>query len=270
VEELAALVAQLRAADAGPREVIYAHATQLGDQAGQLRVQAAQLEAQAARIAELERRLGSDSSTSSRPPSSDLPYRKPQRRSSRTASSRKPGKQPGQPGSVMPLIVDPDETITCDPGRCTSCGTDLSDAPVLGVTRRQVTDVAPPPPPRATEYRIVTRRCTGCAARQARTAPPAAAARARYGPGCWPGRGADLRALPAGRAGRRLLRSLTGVEEVSTGFVAGVRARAAALLEQSFLPRVRDVRCQAGLLHVDETPARAAGGLEYVHVAAPE
>ena len=69
MEELAALVAQLRTTNAGLREVI----------AGQAR----QSEAQAARIAELERRLEKDSSTSSKPPSSDPPYRKPARRSSR-------------------------------------------------------------------------------------------------------------------------------------------------------------------------------------------
>ena len=79
VEELAALVEQLRAANAGLREVI----------AGQ----AMQLEAQAAQIAELKRRLDKDSSTSSKPPSSDPPYRKPVRESGRSASGRKPGKQ---------------------------------------------------------------------------------------------------------------------------------------------------------------------------------
>jgi transposase len=57
---------------------------------------------------------------------------------------------------------------------------------------------------------------------------------------------------------------------VSTGFMAGVRGRAARLLEASLLPRVRDLLRQTGVLHVDETPARAAGNLEYVHVACTE
>jgi transposase len=50
--------------------------------------------AQAERIAELERQLGQDSSTSSRPPSSDAPWdKKPaKKRSSRGRSGRKPGK----------------------------------------------------------------------------------------------------------------------------------------------------------------------------------
>lgn len=47
----------------------------------------------AARVAELERRLGKDSSNSSKPPSSDAPFAKPApKRSSRTRSGRRPGK----------------------------------------------------------------------------------------------------------------------------------------------------------------------------------
>src|SRR5213079_1284377 len=70
----------------------------------------AQLEAAQARLAELaelaeqieelRRRLGRDSSTSSRPPSSDDPYTKKSRdRSLRRKSGRGPGKQPGAQSS---------------------------------------------------------------------------------------------------------------------------------------------------------------------------
>jgi transposase len=65
------------------------------------------------------------------------------------------------------------------------------------------------------------------------------------------------------------LATLTGAG-VSVGFMAGVRARAARLLEQHFLPRVRQLLRSVGVLHADETPARADGGLEYVHIAATE
>jgi transposase len=169
VEGLAVLVEQLRAANAGLREVI----------AGQAR----QLEAQAAQIAELRRRLEKDSSTSSKLPSSDPPYRKPARESKRSASGRKPGKQRGAPGSTMPLVDDPDEIVVCNPGCCTGCGADLAGAPVVGRSRRQVTDVTPPPPPRVTECQILTRACPGCAARSGGVGPAVAAGRAQYGPG---------------------------------------------------------------------------------------
>ncbi len=132
---------------------------------------------QDARIAELERRLGADSSTSSKPPSSDPPYRKPPPRSSRRASGRKPGKQPGEPGQTMELVEDPDEVVVCDMSCCATCGHDLSGAPVAGVQRRQVTDVRPPPPPRVTEYQIVARACPNCAAPAKGPSPVAAPAR---------------------------------------------------------------------------------------------
>ena len=56
-----------------------------------------------ARVAELERRLGMDSSNSSKPPSSDG-LRKPARAARRTdgrAEGRRPGKQPGAPDAHL-------------------------------------------------------------------------------------------------------------------------------------------------------------------------
>lgn len=255
--------AALRRMNTGLREVINTQAVQVETLTGQV-------EALTARIAELERRLGSDSTTSSKPPSADSPYRKPERSSSRTASGRKPGKQPGTSGTTMPLVEDPNETLYCDADRCGDCGSDLTGAPVAGVERRQVTDIAPPPAPYVTEYRIITRTCPCCGAQRSGTAPEPVPARAQYGPRVL-ATAAELTCahyLPVGRA-TALLATLAGVG-VSVGFVAGVRGRAARLLEQAFLPRVRELLRTVGVLHADETPARAHGRLEYVHIAATE
>ena len=55
---------------------------------------------------------------------------------------------------------------------------------------------------------------------------------------------------------------------VSLGWIAGVRAKAAALVESSgFMDLVQDLLRQAEAVHADETPARAAGGMRYVHLA---
>jgi transposase len=261
--EFSALVAQLRSTNSGLREVVAGQATQI-------EALIAQVETQTARIAELERRLSSDSATSSKPPSSDPPYRKPVRGSSRTASGRKPGKQRGEPGSTMPLVDDPNETIISDPASCGGCGGDLTGAAVTAIHRRQVTDVLPPPPPWVTEYRLITRTCPCCATAQTGPVPASAPARAQYGPGVL-ARAAELLCghyLPVHRAAA-LMGSMLGVG-VSTGFMAGVRGRAARLLEISFLPRVRELLRAAGVLHVDETPARTDGSLSYVHVAATQ
>src|SRR5207248_349520 len=54
----------------------------------------------AAQVEELQHRLDKDSSTSSTPPSSDGPYRKPRDRSLRASTGRRPGKQPGVRGKA--------------------------------------------------------------------------------------------------------------------------------------------------------------------------
>ena len=60
-----------------------------------------------ARVEDLERQARRDSSTSSRPPSSDSPYKKQGRdRSARERGKRRPGKQPGEPGTTMRLSND--------------------------------------------------------------------------------------------------------------------------------------------------------------------
>jgi hypothetical protein len=74
--------------------------------------------------------------------------------------------------------------------------------------------------------------------------------------------------LPIGRAAS-VLEALAGIW-VSTGFLAGVRGRAATLLETAFLPHLRALLPTAGVLHADETTGRAAGELAYVHVACTE
>ena len=106
------VIARLRKANAALREVINTQAVQIETLTGQVTALSAQLAAQVARIEELERRLGSDSTTSSKPPSADPPYRKPERRSSRTASGRRPGKQPGTGGTTMPLVDNPNRPST--------------------------------------------------------------------------------------------------------------------------------------------------------------
>ena len=73
VMELEAENARLREA-AGAREELAA--AQLAAAQAQFAARNAQVRELAARVEELERRLGKDSSTSSRPPSSDSPYKK--------------------------------------------------------------------------------------------------------------------------------------------------------------------------------------------------
>jgi transposase len=98
-----------------------------------------------ARVAELERRLGKDSSNSSKPPSSDglgKPTRTKRRAAERT-EHRRPGKQPGAPGAHLAQVAEPDQVVEHVPHRCGGCGQDLDGAVVVGLEARQVFDLPP-------------------------------------------------------------------------------------------------------------------------------
>ena len=236
------------------------------------------------RVAELERQAGSDSSNSSRPPSADPPWaKKPaKKRSSRTRSGRKPGKQPGAPSSSRALADEPDETVVIEPERCERCDASLEGVEERGRQRRQVIDAGAPPPPKVTEYQRVSKVCRCCAAVTTPgwddPAVPAEHAETLAAPGSPVRIGPETAAraallacahyLPVGRA-RDLLEALAAID-VSTGFLAGIRGRAARRLEKEFLGHMRELLAGAPVLHADETPARAAGSLSYVHVACTE
>jgi transposase len=232
---------------------------------------------QADRIARLERRLSADSSNSSRPPSADAPWDKPaKKRSSRGWSGRRPGKQPGASSTSRRLVDDPNEVKEIEPDHCQRCDASLVGAEEHGRERRQVIDVRPAPTPEVIEYQRVSRRCSCCGTVTTPdwdTGDENAAVVAAVGSPVRIGPATIARAalltcahyLPVGRS-RELLETLCGID-VSTGFLAGIRGRAARRLEQTFLPHLRTLLASAPVLHADETPGRAAGGLSYVHVA---
>jgi transposase len=222
-----------------------------------------------ARVERLERQVGRDSGTSSRPPSSDSPFRKkPQDRSLREKGKRAPGKQPGDPGTTMRLVDDPDERLFFPPAECSGCGEGLAGVPVAAQRRHQVTDVQPAPAPRVTEYVAQAKACPCCGTVTEGQLPGHVRARASFGPEAH-AQAASLvigHHVPVYRA-TLLLCELAGVS-VSTGWMAGIRRKAAVLIRASgFADRVRELLRLAPAVHADETPARAAGGLRYVHLA---
>src|SRR5260370_20059223 len=248
---LRARVAELEAANAALREAAAAR-DELA--AAQLAARDAQLAVLAARVEELERRLGKDSSTSSKPPSSDSPYKKSRDRSLRGRSGRAPGKQPGAPSSTLKQSADPGETVKCGPAACGCCGADLADAEVTGVQKRQVFEASPPPPPAVIEYQLQAKTCANCGTVSIGLAPAHVTGRVQYGPGVHARAALAVCAhsLPAGRAAA-LVASLAGVK-VSAGFVAGARGRAAARLDP-VMDRVRGLLRDARGVYAAGTPA---------------
>jgi transposase len=228
----------------------------------------AQIERLSARVEDLERQARRDSSTSSRPPSSDSPYKKGADRSLRERGNRRPGKQPGDPGTTMNLVDDPDEMVFCPPAACCGCGAGLAGEPVTAQRRHQVTDIEPAPAPKVTEYVAQAKECPGCGTITAGMLPVHVRARASFGPETC-AQAANLTCghhIPVYRA-TLLLCQLAGIT-VSAGWMAGIRGRAALLVEASgFMNRVRELLKTAPAVHADETPARAASRTRYVHLA---
>jgi transposase len=142
--------------------------------------QAERIEQLEAEVAELRRQLGQNSRNSSKPPSSDSPFVKPAPKSLRRRSGRKPGGQPGHPGSTLALVDNPNERKRHEPGPCTGCGADLTDAPEVGVERRQVFDL-PPMTVRVTEHQLIARRCR-CGVTTCGAPPDGVTAPVQYGP----------------------------------------------------------------------------------------
>jgi transposase len=224
--------------------------------------QAAQIEALAAQVAELTRRLGQNSGNSSWPPSADR-FAKP-KRERRRSSARKPGKQPGAPGSTLGLVADPDEVIDHLPSACHGCGAGLDGAAPAGMIMRQVRDV-PLVRARVVEHRLHKRAC-GCGT--VTTAPQPAGV---DGPVCY---GPNLRAIavylvvfqhvPVERAAQ-LIADLTGAAP-STGWVSAQVARTAEALNE-VEKLIKTLITLAAVIGVDETTLNIAGRKQWLHVA---
>ena len=99
---------------------------------GALRAENASLKA---RIAELERRLGLNSSNSGKPPSSDG-LKKPVRvKSLREGTGKQRGGQKGHKGETLRQVTDPDDVVDHYPSAC-SCGAGLGPDASVGHTAK--------------------------------------------------------------------------------------------------------------------------------------
>jgi transposase len=241
---------------------------QLAEENAELRAQNAELRAGLeqlrAEVAELKRQLGQNSQNSSKPPSTDSPFAKPAPKSLRRKSGRKPGGQPGHPGSTLALVDDPDETLHHEPAACVGCGAGLAGAEQVGVERRQVFDL-PPMRIGVTEHQLVSRRC-GCGATTCASAPDGVTAPVQYGPRVT----AIVLYLYVGQflSKQRAAQALSELfgTPLSEGTVAAMTTRAAGGLDQ-FTEVVRERIADAPVAGFDETGLRVAGALHWVHCA---
>ena len=168
-----------------PRDARDRHAHEierLRDENARLREQLAE---QGKRIADLERQLAlhqQNSTTTSKPPSSDGLAGRPRLRGRRVKSRRKVGGQPGHPGHHRALVpaARVDAIVDLVPDTCRRCARRLHTRHEVGDPRRHQVTELPSIAAHITEYRCHRRQCPNCGTMTLASLPAALAG--QFGP----------------------------------------------------------------------------------------
>ena len=246
--------------------LVKAQAATLEAQAAEIAALKAQVANLTALVAELQRRLGLNSSNSSKPPSSDG-LKKPARVSSlRERSERKPGGQKGHKGETLCQAAEPDRVIDHYPDACTYCGAPLTPAMAEGHVARQVFDLPQPQPPEVTAHHAHACRCTHCKGMTQAAFPEGVNAPVQYGPriAAFVAYLLHFQMLPEDRL-VTLMRDLFGIS-LCAATIANM-SRACARRVEGFSQTVRDLVAGAPVKHMDETGFRIAGKTQWLHVS---
>ena len=113
------------------------------------------------KVRELTARLNKDSTNSSKPPSSDKPWKE---RRKQKSTGRKPGGQPGHKGKARELLPQEqvDRIVPVFPKVCAGCRSTLRSQDVAGDPyRHQVIDI-PPVVAKVVEYLLHALECSRC------------------------------------------------------------------------------------------------------------
>ena len=142
-----------------------------------LRQQVAVLEA---RVKELEAQGAKNSRNSSKPPSSDG-LQKPNPKSQRKRSGRKPGGQRGHAGHRLEPVEAPDRVTVHAVEECDQCGEPLKEVEAEDIERRQVFDL-PLVQVEVTEHQTERKVCPACGQTSRSSFPLGVEQAVQYGP----------------------------------------------------------------------------------------
>lgn len=210
-----------------------------------------------ARVAELEARLGMNSTNSSRPPSSDPPGtlrpRKPR-------SGRRRGGQRGHPGHhrswLPPSRVD--QVVEHRPSSCRRCGGSLIEGRLTGAAHVHQVIELPPVRAQVTEHRALALLCPHCGTKSCAALPEAVRA-SGFGP-CLSALVVLLvaRFRLSRRAVRELLGDVLDVPPPALGSAQALCEEAGSALHAPWKEALRAVR-RSRLVGTDETAWKLRG-----------
>lgn len=217
------------------------------------------------RVSALEAQLAKNSHNSNKPPSSDGLQAKPHPKSLRGSSGKRPGGQPGHPGSTLRKAEKVDEFVDHCPSHCAQCGQSLEQGQSIIHEQRQVHDL---PPIRlvVTEHTAHAKTCPACGHTTTAHFPPDIDAPVQYGPrikalGIYL---TSYQLLPLDRC-HQMLNDLTGASfgEATLNSNQEVCSQRLVAIEA----QIKTAIIEAPQAHFDETGIRVNGRLDWLHVA---
>ncbi len=227
-------------------------------------------EALQAENADLRRRLDLDSSTSSKPPSSDGLKKKPRIPGSlRGRSDKKSGGQAGHKGDTLRQVETPDRVVRHEAQACRLCLAGLTVSMQRDVERRQVFDL-PDRLIEVTEHQASVYCCAACGGETKAAFPAGVASPAQYGERV---RAAAVylnvhQLIPEDRVAEAMGDLFGALRLCSQSVADWVRGKAAALAPVA--AQIAALAAQAPVRCLDETGFRVAGKGQWLHTVATE
>jgi transposase len=218
-------------------------------------------------VAELRRRLDTNSTNSSKPPSSDGLSKPPRIAGSlRGKSGKASGGQRGHAGDTLRPAAKPDVVERREAQACRHCLAGLTAGMITGMEKRQVFDL---PAPRliVTEHQAPIYRCACCGRLTKAEFPEGVTSPAQYGPRI---RAAAVylhvqQLIPEDRTAQGMA-DLFGASGLCPASVVAWGERTAQALEP-VAARIATLVARAPVRHLDETGFRVAGKGQWLHTA---
>lgn len=216
------------------------------------------------KVKELTDQLSKNSSNSSKPPSSDG-YEKPEPKSRRTKSGKKPGGQIGHEGTTLEQVHNPDFIEIHKVNVCEKCGKDMTkDKPIYHDCRQEFE--IPPAKPMITEHRAEAKLCDECAHVTVAKFPVHITQPVQYGPRvkAYATYFNQQQFIPFGRM-KEVFNDCFSLL-VSQGSLVNFNKSAAKKIEPS-LNAIKSTITISSVAHFDESGMRVNGKLHWLHVS---